>query len=688
MGFRCSNVQVYTAGKSPELLRQTVIQAVRDFVLAGEFEELSDEAKSQADRSILIGPLTPEPWLSVFDQYSEENEEYLKELTAGLSRAIAGIALGISAFGELELQLYRAGLSVDSYSSQSVWQAYEAEEDRVEEEQLEAAEEALRLKTLQGQPELWQEILVAGKNPQDLRAVWQPLVPDQQRLLDLAALLQLNPDYCQTSYYHLDLEEEETPFTHLAFRSTRPSRQALDKEQPSGLPELVMNGGTSRLELSVGDSFDSSLLYLVNKGGLGKGLRVVVWGEALQQNLLEPETLKIYPPEFFQQMADPSQSKPVPVAIKLTASRAADDQKLCFVDLPDLEIPTGSIHPTVRGKVLAAGKAELHIGFAPLENLEAGRASWTIPITVFEQPQRKPAFSVERPELQSFLLRKLEKSDTLAALVVLAPNWQENTALIADSFERWDHLIGETLNSNAANGKQGVTTRKGGAKTYDIIQHGLDTRTEMFRIKVGQLGADKIWQKMRAGLQNYKMISANLMSPPDRSAAIPKMTEAGFAFDTNRFLAGEKSAEEPATHLSLWLDLKGLEASQEQTLNSLVVKLVDELMSGAGGLQAQIVRWDWTYIFPSQPNPYETVAGLNPQIISLKSWCSSYLRAVSEQLWLGSELLSKLEDRAALEKVAELVSLGDTVRLTLRAGVEMDQFEEALARIIPLRFSA
>ena len=66
-----------------------------------------------------------------------------------------------------------------------------------------------------------------------------------------------------------------------------------------------------------------------------------------------------------------------------------------------------------------------------------------------------------------------------------------------------------------------------------------------------------------------------------------------------------------------------------------------------------------------------------------ETWCANVLRFVAPRIWLGSSLFDQL-DRAAVEGVARVFSLGETFRLEKRSDCSMEEFELALLPIFPL----
>ena len=72
MGSFITNIQVHTGEADAETLREKLIEAVRSFVLDGPLEEAPQ--RTEAHRTVAIGPAGPEPWLAVYDEATEDQD--------------------------------------------------------------------------------------------------------------------------------------------------------------------------------------------------------------------------------------------------------------------------------------------------------------------------------------------------------------------------------------------------------------------------------------------------------------------------------------------------------------------------------------------------------------------------------------------------------------------------------------
>src|SRR5258708_18444590 len=83
MGSSYTNVQVSTRSRAPDDVRRAVLRAIGTMAGQTYVEARSDE---QSDRTVLVGPA--EPWIAVFDEVTESQDEgVLEQLAIALTSA-------------------------------------------------------------------------------------------------------------------------------------------------------------------------------------------------------------------------------------------------------------------------------------------------------------------------------------------------------------------------------------------------------------------------------------------------------------------------------------------------------------------------------------------------------------------------------------------------------------------------
>jgi hypothetical protein len=115
----------------------------------------------------------------------------------------------------------------------------------------------------------------------------------------------------------------------------------------------------------------------------------------------------------------------------------------------------------------------------------------------------------------------------------------------------------------------------------------------------------------------------------------------------------------------------------EQALVSLMRVLAADGFIG----QAYVAAWDhddepkWTL--------YERAANIHVHQKAARGWGTRYLRAVADRMWLGPEFAAMLPDRAALERVAVVSPVGDTLAIERRPEATLHDLELCLEPMLP-----
>ena len=83
--------------------------------------------------------------------------------------------------------------------------------------------------------------------------------------------------------------------------------------------------------------------------------------------------------------------------------------------------------------------------------------------------------------------------------------------------------------------------------------------------------------------------------------------------------------------------------------------------------------------------PYEAACGAKAMANNYMGhdWCTCFLRGIGQQVWLGSELLGRVGDLAAIKSFAAVQQTGSSIRIAAHPGVSLDSIESAVERILP-----
>jgi hypothetical protein len=257
-----------------------------------------------------------------------------------------------------------------------------------------------------------------------LQAAWETReVFAELALPRVAGLLGWNSEWCVQGFRYLaEVADDVDGFTRLAFRpsaQTAAGRPAIFAEGP---PRFEQGGGQVEMAAMVSARFDGVGASFRSAGGAGRGVRVVVWGPALEQGLVEPSQIRlVWKPGAAGQYERRE--------IALETSQTAEGVPLRFVTIEDVPLPAGlsdavvgnpsspeaaarpdlashgaalmealraagltmhrmmdlmaatQIGVSLVGEAVRAGSGQLHVGIMPLEH-PAGQTSWTLEVTV------------------------------------------------------------------------------------------------------------------------------------------------------------------------------------------------------------------------------------------------------------------------------------------------------------------
>lgn len=684
MGAKFTNLQVFVGSKSSAEAQAEIIEAIRQFISSsGKFEEILDEQQFEdADRKIIIAPpFEDEPWISVYDEagYDTLLTDQAKAISSALNTSVVSVQVFDS--DVVNLNLLDKGELLDQYCNDPDYGRARRVSTKKRAE-------------LAGKPQLWSELFADRSNipatVEKLAGIWKETpVFAEDIVYNTAPLLGMANPRVGTGYYYSTREGLEPGFVVLSFRATQVPDFMREAE---GLPVFSAGGGITQALLTEGitnrDTFGSA--SVTNQGGASRGLRLVVWGSALDQRLLEINTIQVV-------TRSTDSDQPIWSDYQLEAVEDSEGRTIRQLILPDFEIPSGTVsqginleagfsphrvvaawfatqvHINLHGGGLKAGQGELYIGFQPLANPGNGQASWRIQVEVYPKPRRIPLRYTGASDLHIIReLRSLELSDKLSALVVLGTHREIGADLAGAAFEAWKEILGSQ-----------------GAEKYQIVlNEDVSKRVKQYKLGTNQIPRSKKWQDLRVGLGDYVSLQGYLISPEGDTPTNLGQGTGGFSFDANSFF-GVYRTEQPVLHLGFWKDLSGLSNEEVELTTVHLVTLVDNLMKQGNGLQALIARWDWYPGHFRVITPYEYAYGDHWFVAGDRKWCSRFLRGVTEELWLGSELFENLGGEkiiSSLETVTELRSLGESleqgVHLSLKEGASLEELEQVLAPIL------
>jgi hypothetical protein len=653
LGAFFTNLQVHRPGPGGAAGQDAVVRALRQHLGVRYAEAAAGE---EPDRVILVGPPGAGGWVPVFDEESEgQDEGVLHGLARPISRETGGAVVTVLVHDSdvAYLRLFERGEQVDSWVSDPGWGGQRLTADQ--------------RRAVRGQPGRWAGLLAGGATPQDLQRAWKarPVLAEHS-VSAVARLLGMDETLAATGYRYLTQEGVPAGFASLALRlRERPP----DESCAIGPPAFRRGAYFPTLELAVGELLALSL-GVRNAGGESRGILVAVWGEALARGLVTIEPVRVVGHGEAARAEGPF------------TPTEAEGQTVWMARFPDFPVPAGTadpegaarrsrrsraaaaaaeIHVYLRGRAEAPGEGPLHVGVGPLAN-PPGQLVQTTELTV-RRPAHIPARRGTRPAGE-FLL-KMEDPRILVGLVTLGAARATAAEAAADAIARWS----ATLSPD----------RRGRYQVNVLGRGGEAPRRE--RLAAGAIGAGKRWDAVRAELSTCLAFSATL----ERTVFFPDplaIFGSGFLWGAEP-LAGAGSRGAACPHVALWLDLEDLDDGQRAAAAAVLEGLVDDLVTRASGVQAFVARWAWAPIISADATPYELACGIHGQVTTTRRWCSRFLRAVTDRLWLGPALLERIGGPAVLAPVADVRPVGELVALVLRPPATLADLARVLAPLLP-----
>lgn len=619
-----------------------VAEAIR--AAATEAGFVDAPADEPADRSVVVVGDDSSGWVSVYDEATENQDEtLLTSLGRTLSSALAVPCVGVLVHDSdvLYMSLYEKGRRRDAYINNPDFFGRVPEKER---------------RAVQGHPKRWRHVLRPDQDAGALDAAWRRKAAFAEDILpEVAALLGCPAERVQIGYHYLG--ELPEGGERIVLRFCRASRPAWEAQGP---PVLLNEFPRRDNRFAVRDEL-SVLERCRNVGGASRGLRVAVWGDAIDQGLVVVETL-----ELLTKGTRRFHSRRTRVA--LMRGRFAGRDALVG-ELPDQALPVGvsdAVKPAaeergawgaawerselglhVRGRVVAPGNATLGFGFEPLENPE-GRFMREQPLAI-DAPLYAPYRA--RENISSEYLRPLSDPGGAFALVVYA----DSEEAVAHAGRAFEALLGL------------VPAPDRYCISVPAAAHEPD---ELSEVSGKRFLGSRHWKKLIEQMRSEPRIRIET-----KGSLSPRH---GMAFGIGD--GQPRSADELLPALCLWTSLDDRQ-DREAVLPALR-SAIDQVLSAGQGVQAALALWNETPEGVGS-TPYEDAVGIG-HCTTCAAWAKRWLRAVGNvATWLGPELRARLDDEAALAGVAQVTELGPALRLDVGEPAEVPRLEARLADLLP-----
>ncbi|MFD3162396.1 hypothetical protein [Herpetosiphon sp. NSE202] len=657
-------LHVQAAHGQAEATQRGVIELLRKHVIAEGFVEAAPEATT-ADRVIRVAAPLASGWIPLDGSLTRSFD--VAELqacgqTISLTLMTNVVITRVFEYDSLELWLYRDGKLIDHYASDP--------------SSVSLPLPRRRWKEVKGNVEAWADVLPPTADRSALKKLFRtrPIASDDAFAI-VAAQLGLNPDHwCGLS--------DDEPIIRLKFRST----QLPHPQTPlHGEPRFLWGSHPAGIESIVGQPFDFT--WMVHPvGGPSSGLVINFQGTALEQGLLQFESLSTH--------INHDQ-------LRFEHNMAIESDALgsIHVDFPDHPVPAGQVgaimpleawnwRETVKarwqdvivmkltGRVRSAGTGNLKIRTYPKAGSPATGTTLDLSCTLHPMPLISPRIQDLVAKTSKDTLTKyifdLYTPRILQAHLVFDPTPDVNAAFLA-AFEQWHGL----LEPFYPHGYYSLITA---AERYPFLRR---TRLRSQTIPTG-----KRWTQLQKRLQSTTMILLERETPlsiQDTTRSNRRLGEGMIGGTLERdsvFL--HESNEVITPQMSLWVDLYTIPQEHHAELVAQLTEIVETLFTSQQGIQAYLAKWD-TIPDGLDSTAYELIGDVDGQITMSQSWCSQFLRAVTERMWLGPALLSRIENPEALAEHGIIQQLSNGIRIDVESIPQLHALETMLTPLIPTK---
>ncbi|MEW6735492.1 MAG: hypothetical protein AB1489_29645 [Acidobacteriota bacterium] len=507
MGAFFTSVQVLIGDRSQERAQTELINTLKEFICADDFVETSNTA--EADRSVFVVTSINSRWMTIFDEVTDS----LIELAIITSRVAGKAAIAIQVYHSdyCEFTLCRNGEQIDAFNSDlDYWGGYISNELREE---------------YAGKPELWQDLLVDGKTPADLRAAWDsnPLMAEDI-VYKMSPLLALDSFLANHSYRYFSQElekanEEEFKdfrIIRLIFRSKDRDNRDAPQYAP---PKLALSSLGHELKLRL-DQPGNISLSVNNQGGPLKGMKIYIWGDAVDKDLLrlgDEAQVKIFRGVRLS-------SNNIQVYQQKWAKERRNDLDLNVAEIADFECPAmafnkdvdhlSSFHINVPVTPLKLGQDEINLVAMPVENPKDGQLGYRIKIQVVPPPTltNKPLKAEPVYEYQHQTIQRLETPKFLLAMVSMNLDRKTAFPIAIAAIARWHQVVVKYA------GKEYLCH-------YDV---GRDKKLKKLKLLIKDIPNGKNWQTLCDQIEICEAFDG--VSP---ETANYNDANCGFGFDAN-----------------------------------------------------------------------------------------------------------------------------------------------------------
>ena len=516
---------------------------------------------------------------------------------------------------------------------------------------------------------------------------WQRLLKPEQTIDDLRAAFSKRTTFVEAHLddmeplFGLDLAAFRIIDTVLAGESPRPSAVLLRFKavpapgQPIGHPRLQADEN-ARKTCILNNSFPEIPIGLVghfpaftfqSRGGAARGLQIRISGSALDQGLVEVVSAWIRQ----EHPTDPKLNR----QWTLTPDQSSQD---VMFRVPDLGVPdwvhldhqsamrvNTSLHDIrvfVYVRALKVGDGEVSAEALLLEPRSApARSSYLV--TVLPEMWR-PLKGSDQPR-SVWSVQALNKPARINGFAVLSGGPDQCVVALRKAIDVWLPWVDPRHIRVSPLGEQSN-------QAFFYFPYGA---SKEFILDLGKSRQTK-WNRLLADLPSVATLD---IGSQRRDTSPQAMDEFPVTRASLGYLAPRQHPRLPEFAARLGHLTVSLPASP--TSQAAIVALIEALADGGHVTQAYVADYDGEDT--PQGTLYESAADLRGHHAVAHRWGTRYLRAVADRLWLGPNLAALVQDRVALERVAIIRRVGDTLAIERRPDATLRDIEQCLAPLLP-----
>ena len=676
MGSFFTNLQVFRDDINIKDMAAAIVNALEK-VVADKYK-LHDDDCIVPDRNIIISYSVADNWITIYDDLCENQDVSIldslgKKLSNALDKVVASVMVSDSDTARMGIyhQGNRAMLFENTLGS---------------------------LKTTVKDANQCMSILDTLKREDadlfELKGIWNTKeVFADSIIYKTCEFFRWNSTYAAIGYRYLgDIEAENKITLKFAFKNREKSAAI-----KTGLPQLSFRNRLMKCAavtntiygtFAFTDTDDYFNAELSSIGGESQGMKFYFWGPAVHAGCIKAKDIEVINNFTGEKYKSDYEFK------------QTEDQNFYYVVFPDIIINPGldrglkypiqykgrtigdeeSTFYSIRTSFVyeKEGQGKYYLSAVPFQN-EADGGTGISEFVEIKKACKKPIKLIESRH-QLSCMHQINRPNTIFAQIICEGIKVDHLEEIKEVFLEWHNTI--------------FIDKESIYHIWSCEEQG--SSADICWVKGEQIHKSTKVKKTFSDMNKGYLISFELRDKSSKNEYVGDWNKEYYRASGFAFYPGCKQEKStPVQGVTLWFDLTQTKPYNKEEIEDKLKEIVNDTMRKYKGIQAYIGTWDENPpIRLYHNNPYEILWGIdwdikNPstiediKVISSKSWCSRYLRAVTEHLWISKGLVGLVEDFDKVEDLCIVESYEDFVLLELRSIDDYRELEKRLSKIIP-----